>query len=245
MNPLDFFDRYVLIARVFVALIVIAPLVPLLAAAISWQRLSWTRVLGSAVAVVIVFYVMGDLARQRGRAIEPDLIRQMGGLPSTIMMRHSDPTFDPGTKEQLHEFLASKLKTKAPTAVDEANNPAAADQFYVSGANWLRENTRDQKKFNILFNENVSYGFQRNLLGLRTLAFVFDALVVMICVTWLLFRRPLNIKDRMTMTFVILIGIAILHAAYFEFAVTQQIVIAAARLYGRQLILSFEAFPNA
>jgi hypothetical protein len=31
----------------------------------------------------------------------------------------------------------------------------------------LRENTRDSEAFKFLFNENISYGYYRNLLGLK------------------------------------------------------------------------------
>ena len=50
----------------------------------------------------------------------------------------------------------------APTAAQEEADPAAADSFYTRAGTWPRENTRDQKKFDILFNENVTYGYRRN-----------------------------------------------------------------------------------
>jgi len=244
MGPVDFFDRYDLLARIAPALITIASMSLLLAAIIPWQHLRWFNVigslLGSSIVLIIVLYLMADLARQRGHAIEPGLITQMGGLPSTTMMRYSDSTLDSTTKEHLHKFLSSKLNIKAPTVADEASDPAAADQFYTSGANWLRENTRDHKKFNILFNENINFGFHRNLLGLKPFALVLDILVVGICSIWLMRLIWLGRRFR-AITLFILIAIAALHAAYFGFAVTQQSAIDAARIYARQLILSFEA----
>jgi hypothetical protein len=75
------------------------------------------------------------------------------------MLRHRDPTLDEPTKERMHTILASKVGVTAPTGVQEESNPAAADSFYARAGTWLRENSRDQKKFDILFNENVTYGY--------------------------------------------------------------------------------------
>jgi hypothetical protein len=144
MDAFKFFDAYALRARMFPALIATAPAIVLLGAVIPWDRLSWVHLLASAV-VLVILYAGADVARRLGRAIEPDLIRRMGGLPSTIMMRHSDDTFPGSTKARMHQFLARKIVSKAPTVAEESADPAAADKFYVACGNWLRENTRDQK----------------------------------------------------------------------------------------------------
>jgi hypothetical protein len=45
---------------------------------------------------------------------------------------------------------------------------------YQSGIRWLLNHTRpdDSKKFDLLFKENVSYGFRRNALGLKPLGLI-------------------------------------------------------------------------
>src|SRR5712692_8676930 len=237
MDAFKFFDAYTLRARIFPALIATASVIILLGAVIPWQRLSWMHLFASAAALIIL-YAMADLARRRGRALEPELIRQMGGLPSTTMMRHSDDTFDGATKARMHQILACKVGAKAPTAAEEAADPAAADKFYASCGHCLRENTRDHKKFSILFDENVAYGFRRNLLGLRIPALVLDAAVVTICAVSLWSRLPSNIEDEWTVTFVAVGSVAALHALYFAGLVTPQSVFEAARGYARQLLLN-------
>jgi len=87
------------------------------------------------------------------------------------MLRHSNATYDAATKARLHTFLSKKLSEPAPSTADEELDPARSRRFYARGGAWLRENTRDTKKFNVLFNENVTYGFRRNLLGLRVPGF--------------------------------------------------------------------------
>jgi hypothetical protein len=56
---------------------------------------------------------------------------------------------------------------KLPTAEEEAAYPEAADSAYQSVTTWLLTQTRDTKRFSILFRENISFGFRRNLWGLK------------------------------------------------------------------------------
>lgn len=116
-----------------------------------------------------------------------------------------------------------------------------ADAFYSQCGVWLRENTRDTKKFPILFGENVTYGFRRNLLGVKALALWLNAIVVIVCafVLWRLswdFDTPLGGKATVVLV------VAAAHAAYMLLAVNQDAVWDASRTYGRELILSCESF---
>lgn len=54
-----------------------------------------------------------------------------------------------------------------PSAEEEERDPAGADQCYESMVRVLRARTWGPKNFPLLFDENVSYGFRRNLLGMR------------------------------------------------------------------------------
>jgi len=61
-----------------------------------------------------------------------------------------------------------------PDKNQEANNRVAADEIYQSGVRWLLNHTRpeDNKKFELIFKENVAYGFRRNALGIKSLGLV-------------------------------------------------------------------------
>jgi hypothetical protein len=86
-------------------------------------------------------------------------------MPSVAWLRHRDPRLDGYTKRRYHDFLASKIPGwAAPTADSEAENPSRADEAYASASRWLRENTRDVKKYPRVADENISYGFRRNSL---------------------------------------------------------------------------------
>ncbi|TIS85335.1 MAG: hypothetical protein E5W99_12435, partial [Mesorhizobium sp.] len=60
----------------------------------------------------------------------------------------------------------------------EVEDPDEAAAFYVQCYNWLRENTRDTEKFRILFNENIAYGYYRNLLALKPYGIVLNLLTI-------------------------------------------------------------------
>ena len=106
----------------------------------------------------------------------------MGGMPSIVMLRHSDNTFNPVAKAAYHAFLSRKLGLPALTAEQEAADPTAADQYYDRACAWLRDRTRDTKKFNVLFNENMTYGARRNLLGVKPHALMLNIAVVIISI---------------------------------------------------------------
>ena len=49
---------------------------------------------------------------------------------------------------------------------EERADPDDADARYETAVRWLLEYTRDRKGFPLVFKENGSYGFRRNLYGL-------------------------------------------------------------------------------
>src|SRR5208282_1928984 len=83
--------------------------------------------------------------------------------------RHRDKTIEAVTKRRYHTFMAAKINEAFPDKDQEANNPEAADEVYQSGVRWLLNHTRpeDNKKFDLIFKENVAYGFRRNALGMK------------------------------------------------------------------------------
>jgi hypothetical protein len=106
-------------------------------------------------------------------------------------------------------------------------------------------NTRDAKKFPLLFDENVGYGFRRNLFGLKRPALTLNAMVVAICAGLLWHRGALDMDNDLTVRTVVVLVVAALHALYFGLAVTKNGVKEAARKYGRELILSTEALSDS
>jgi hypothetical protein len=187
-------------------------------------------------------YALSDWARKAGKDIEPRLYEEMGGKPSVTMMYRTDGEIDQASKDRYRKFLAEKVEQPEPMDAVEMNNPAAANAFYELAGTWLRENTRDTKKFPILFNEVVTYGFRRNLLGVKWPALGLNVVVVLICASLLWYRWPTDTSNGMTLRIIVVLVVAAVHALYFLLVVGADSVKTAARTYARQLILSCETF---
>lgn len=240
MDFIKVFDAYSLRARLFPAIIAAAPALAALTLLISWKSFELSNAIAT-IAILVLLFAIADLARARGRTIEPGLYEQQGGKPSVVMFRRNDSTIDDALKERYRHFLGGKLGVTAPTAAQEQADPAAADAFYEQCGVWLREHTRDTKKFHLLFGENVTYGFRRNLLGVRWLAIALNLIVVAICVV-LLWRSGWNWAAPLSQRTIVVLLIAVVHAIYVIAVVRRASVNDASRAYGREMILSCEAF---
>jgi len=235
-----FFDAYAIRARLFPAIIGAAPALAAVTLLISWKTFGLSNLIAS-LGMLVLLWAIADFARARGRAIESKLYAEQGGKPSITMFRRNDLTIGGGSKDRYCAFLAGKIGVSVPSAADEAADQATADSFYDQCGNWLRQNTRDTKKFSILFGENITYGFRRNLLGVKVLALCLNIVVVVVC-AFTLWRLSWNTDTPQGSRIVVVLVVAIAHAAYMLLAVSRAAVWDAAKAYGRELILSCEAF---
>lgn len=161
-------DPYERAARLYPALLALSPL---LALVIFLYAPKATALTGAVTLTVSCggLYLTTNLCRELGKRQEGKLYREWGGKPTTRLLRHRDANIESVTKGRYHAFLASKINVAFPDKDQEACDPAAADDVYQSGVRWLLNHTRleDNKKFDLIFKENVSYGFRRNALGVK------------------------------------------------------------------------------
>jgi hypothetical protein len=105
------------------------------------------------------------------------------------VLRHCDPRIDDHTKTRYRAFLKGQLPQLAlPTAEEERADPGGADRTYESVTAWLLTQTRDTKTFSIHFRENISYGFRRNLWGLKPLGVTIALLAASASTAFMLYR---------------------------------------------------------
>ena len=117
-----------------------------------------------------MFTLLVNVARSKGKLLEPQLVDSWGGWPSTTLLRHRDKTIEAPTKARYHKKLQELVgELVLPSADEELANPVAADVVYRSATNLLKEKRRGPK-FKLLLRENALYGFRRNLLGLKRIA---------------------------------------------------------------------------
>lgn len=175
-------DEYERQARLVPALIILLPLVLSVAA---WIPLDLEH-LGSAGALLAGYAVaavpLAQLARGPGRRKQVQLFAAWGGPPTTAWLRHRG-SLNSVTRARYHQRLAELLSLALPTAEVEAADPAAADRTYESCVDYLKERTRDHAAFRLVFAENISFGFRRNLWGLKPYGVVATAVGVVVTAT--------------------------------------------------------------
>ena len=166
-------DAYVLRARVGPLVLISMPvLISFVGETLdnaNYEELAAVGVVGLALLTLAA-----QLGRDRGKRIEHKLFASWAGKPTTSMLRHCDGRIDPLTKSRLHRKLSQAVNTTFPTPEEEAADPIQADTTYDSAVFWLRKHTEDRERFGRLHEENISYGFRRNLLGLKPFGIVID-----------------------------------------------------------------------
>ena len=128
------------------------------------------RMLPEALASLGVPAVLAWLLAQLGRmsSRQPALWARWGGSPTTQMLRHRNADANPELRRHYHARIAALSPSLAmPTAEDEARDPAHADEVYEAATRLLIARTRDRKRFPLVFNENVYYGYRRNLWAMK------------------------------------------------------------------------------
>jgi hypothetical protein len=174
-------DGYERKARLYPVVLLIAPVVVAGVVMLS-AKLSRLQSLIAAIVGCGGAFLLTQLARDSGKNREKALFTKWGGLPSVAILRHRDTRLDSITKARYHKKLSALVKeAKPPTSEQEQADPAAADAVYSAWSNFLRVNTRDTKKFALLFQENINYGYRRNVWGLKPIGIVVCCLSAAAC----------------------------------------------------------------
>lgn len=170
MELLKAFDKYTIIARIFPALLILLSF--LFSIYATFPDLITSNLLSFLATVFISFgalYFASNFCRSLGKKEEKELIKEWGCLPTTLILRHGDNTLNNLTKKRYHSFLENNVPNigSFPSSDEETQNYDKADEIYSSSIDWLREQRRDKEKHSLLHEENIQYGFRRNLLGVK------------------------------------------------------------------------------
>ena len=174
------FDAYGRTARLTPALMTLLPAI--VTAAV------WTPVLYDFAVDIVATGVACGLtvplahwARYLGRNAERQLFQKWGGKPTSLWLLRSDSNIDELTKARYRRYLEGNVDGwKAPSQAEEETDRQGAMSTYDSAVRRLKEGSRDRRDrphFDLVFKENVSYGFRRNTYGLRWIG----RLIAMIC----------------------------------------------------------------
>jgi hypothetical protein len=239
MGIKDLFDEYELRARVLPALLIIFPTV--------FSSFAWfpeLRSLGGAILNIVVtlgiLTLMARLSRNAGKRKEQQLFDKWNGKPTTTILRHNNSTLDSFTKKRYHEYLGKCVKgIVIPTPEEENANRDQADIVYESVTRWLREKTRDKSKFPLVFQENVHYGFCRNLWAMKRWGLSLSLIALILNIAGILIKYPgklLSVTPEIGISFVV----ALIMVIVWIFSVNSELVRFAAEAYGRALLASCE-----
>jgi hypothetical protein len=173
--PLNISDTYVRRARLQPAMLVALPLA---LAVFAWSCSGLARwgVLWSVFVWCGGTALMAQVARDRGRLKEPGLYRSWGGKPTTRLLRHRD-ALNRVVLSRRHKRLQLLVTgVRIPSAEAEEADQEGADQVYDACTAFLLEKTRSKEHFPLVFEENCSYGFRRNLWGMKPLGLLTSTL---------------------------------------------------------------------
>jgi hypothetical protein len=262
-------DRYTREARIAPAFLCVFPLVILLMA---W----FAKLQDLVPAILTLMCVFGvvrwisHMARAKGDMVEMDFFRKWGGKPTTTMLRVAlgyenakDVRCDGWVRhllreaphgEQFKQLLAARKAPKVPSrsddekAVHEAGGDADKkaenlDALYEPLVAWMRENSRGE---NLVFEENISYGFLRNLYALKSFALWSNglALAVQVGVIWGVYHWQNAWAMKPALAAVVLAA-NLLYLAGVHWFVSEDGVKVQGFIYARQLFDSFYGVVSA
>jgi len=170
------FDIYSLNARVKPAFLLVFPVVIALFTLFEPSR-SWG---GAAITFIISFGIINFAANQmstKGNILQDKLFLKWGGSPTTIILRHSDHRLDTHTKSRYMSIMERLISNFSAVSYEqEVNDSCKADEMYRTAGNYMKEHTRDTKKYPLVFKELITYGFSRNIKAFKWLGFTISTL---------------------------------------------------------------------
>ena len=217
----------------------ILPLVCGLILVLPWLQTIWKTVFTVTTSCGVLTLLM-HVGRQTGSKAQARLFTMWDGKPSVAMLRHRDTRICEATKERYRVFLGSSVPMLPLASPDEeTSRPALADQGYESATSWLLAQTRNRSRFGLLFVENVSYGFRRNVWALKQLALLLDTMTVAVAGAQILGLWTGGASnwttDADTASWIV-IGVVTVHAAIYATKIRPEWVRSAAESYARQLL---------
>jgi hypothetical protein len=232
---LDEYDRN---ARLKPALMVILP-ASLTIAGLGAGFSAAGGVLSGSLTAIGFTYVLAQLARDWGKRKEPQLFSAWDGKPTTAKLRHRNPAANPHTLGRYHKIASRLIGKPLPTIAEEQADPRSADLIYESVGDCLREKTRDKKTFPLIFKELVSYGFRRNLWGMKPFGVVLAC--VCIAVQLVILTREILIQHPIAATPVLMTLANVLLLLGWLFIVGPNWVRVPADAYGDRLLAACTA----
>lgn len=162
-------DKYSVNARIYPIVILLLPIV-ILGIAYSIQFEQYLQILSTLGVSAALTYFMSQLGRDRGKNAELTLWSKCGGMPSVQLLRYSNNSIDSIRKDRYHNRMLELSPVEEGIDFKEDDELEHLNEIYRAWSKYLITKTRDTKQFSLIFKENISYGFRRNIWGLKPIA---------------------------------------------------------------------------
>jgi hypothetical protein len=163
-NLLDPYERK---ARLVPGMLAVMP-ATVIVAGLLWvvDRAAIGAIAGAALELGLPV-ALANHTRRVGKRVEGKLWAAWGGPATTKKLRHRGAD-NPHRVALVHANL-SRLAPgiQLPTLTEEDDDPVDADHRYEAASEVARNRLRDMPQGRLLFAENCSYGYHRNLFALR------------------------------------------------------------------------------
>lgn len=162
-------DDYALRARLYPGLLASLPILTTIL--LLWPNLGLKAIWSAVIAAGGAFF-LSNYVRSRGKRLESILIKKWNGMPTTHMLRYSE-IGNPAMFRRRRQALESLFGESLPTPDEEQADPDAADNQCIAATRLLIAKVRDDKqRYPRVHEENIHYGFRRNLLALKPEALI-------------------------------------------------------------------------
>lgn len=186
----SFFDDFTFHGRVMPIVVAIIPIV-VMGIFEGVIQDNWIEKTVIIIVSIVFLTITSKVARNFGKEYEAKMYKQLGGMPSTIILRFSDNTFDNITKQRYHKKLNRFQGLNLP--IDKSSETIDDDHQYSSAANILRNYANSNRdKEPRVYQELKEYNFWRNLYGAKKIAL---AVYLVIAIREIIIIEMFNLKQ--------------------------------------------------
>ena len=232
MDKMFGMDRYDRNARLHPALLT---LLPAFLFVFVWFPALWTQ-FGAIAAFVVacgVLFALTRFVRKLGHKVERKLGDRIGRPHTASLLSPADDRLSASMKTACRSYIEANSGLTFPSMEQEETDPKSAQDDRLVAVKWLLEYTRPTAAATLLLEENISYGFARNLLGLKPYGISISA-IVCLGSAWFLFDAGPG-----STTFLlgsVLCGASFLALVLWLLLVTEKSVEEASQVYAEKIL---------
>lgn len=236
-----FFDDFTFHARVMPIMVLLTPLI-IIGIVNGVMMDNWFENTVVVFVGLVFLTVTSKVARNLGKKFEKKMYVKLGGMPTTIVLRFSDNTFDAITKKRYHKKLNQFKGINLPQ--EKSSETDADDEQYTSAVNILRNYANSNRdKEPRVYQELKEYNSWRNLYGSKNIVLF---LYIIVVIREIIIMGTIDLKQAFLHPYpdYITLIIMIFCISFVFFFINQKTVIQKGFDYAKALIEVCERIPT-